>query len=136
MGIAHCTSCYLLAVNIRSVVANSPMKVSKNWLVLRHGDDLLMHNSTVAIICPSKHLHLWNQRIHPPIFGIRVLYPINGFPLASTPFHIEISHLQKLRTSEAPHLYVPRYFDRRSERSDYKENVWRINYLNKYFLTN
>ena len=89
MGIAHCTSCYLLPVNIRSVVANSPMKLSRNWLVLHHDDDLLMHNSTVAIICPSKHLHLCNKRIHWPIFGIRVLYPINGFPSKALPFTLK-----------------------------------------------
>ena len=54
--------------------------------ILRHGDDVLLHNSTVSIIYPSKHLHLWNKRIHRPIFGIRVLYANNGFPFASTHF--------------------------------------------------
>ena len=53
----------------------------------------LLHNSTVAIICPSKYLHLCNKRIHWPIFGIRVLYPNNSFPLTSTHFHIKISSI-------------------------------------------
>ena len=38
-------------------------------------------------------LHLCNKRIHPPIFGVRVLYPNNSFPLAIVHFHVEISSL-------------------------------------------
>ena len=56
--------------------------------VLSHGNGLSLHNSTVAIICPSKHLHLRNKRIPRPIFDVRVLYPNNGFPIASTHFHV------------------------------------------------
>ena len=59
--------------------------------LLRRGDDLLLSNSTSAIICPSKHLNLCNKRIPRPIFGTSVLYtyPNNGFPLAST--HSQVS---------------------------------------------
>ena len=66
---------------------------------LRHGDDLLLHNSTVSSICPFKHLIPCNKRIHRPIFAKRVLCANNGFPLTSSHFHIEISSLFNKRSS-------------------------------------
>ena len=50
--------------------------------------------------------------------------------------NIELIPSPEIADFRANDLYVPRYFDRRSERSDYKENVWRIKYLIKYFFTN
>ena len=57
--------------------------------ILRHRDDLLLHNSTVAIICPYKHLHCNIREYTAQFLPYVSSMPITPFPLPALTFTLK-----------------------------------------------